>query len=435
MGFKHLILVLSILLFILPFLFLISVLMEIRIEGIRNEPSNPSLRKDARSELIDAVVDYDGNLVILEQIEYYYVKLDQIWHGHIIMYLKKINENGLKIWDKTIGYGHQGVSIRVDLGYNIFIVGNSGGKGDKFQDTPVDLVIEENNNPFIIKISADGELLWFRSYQSRQFVDLVMDRDNTLFVLGKNRTTDDILVDRISSNGTLEWSKTFLGNDVEIPTSIAVTNNSILVAGSTKSTDFLLDNKSRNTYDIFLLNLMFNGSLNWVSVLEVDKKDFVSDIQVDSDNNIVLAGYADSVVTSDTQSGVPTIYVGAYYELFIAKFDDNGEMQWLKEIEGDNHKEMKISITKNNELFVVGLTKSIDFPGNMKSIKDNGSWMIFVSLINSSGYFVHSTLFDTFENDRDIIVVSGIDNTVWIVENRRLMKYTSDSIKTIAGYP
>ncbi|MCJ7578957.1 MAG: hypothetical protein MUP98_00300, partial [Candidatus Aminicenantes bacterium] len=165
----------------------------------------------------------------------------------------KLKSDGTIEWQKTFGdyLPDHANSIRQtnDGGY---IIGGS---------------ITIYNSPkqfWIIKLSIDGDIMWQRRYD--YFFDsyaysLQETNDGGYIVAGNDwisgTQTNDIIILKLSFDGTVEWTKTYAGGVDDIPSSIQQTSDSgYIVAGNTTS-------YGAGASDIWILKLASDGSIEW----------------------------------------------------------------------------------------------------------------------------------------------------------------------------
>ncbi len=173
--------------------------------------------------------------------------------------------------------------------------------------------------------------------------DLVLDSFGNVFVTGKIKVSSknafDTILIKYNSGGDMEWNKTWGGSSDDAGLSIDVdTSNNIYVAGWTKSFGV------NGSYDISLLKFDNNGLLLWSQTWGGDKKDTGHGIVVDS-SYIYVVGF--------TKENLD------YGDVVVLKFDDSGALVWNKtwgESLGDGAYDVDVDISGN--IYVTGYTES-----------------------------------------------------------------------------
>jgi len=232
--------------------------------------------------------------------------------------------------------------------------------------------------------------------------DLVLDSFGNVFVTGKimdsSKNAYDTILIKYNSGGDIEWNKTWGGSSDDAGLSIDVdASNNIYVAGWTKSFGV------NDSYDVSLLKFDNNGLLLWAQTWGGDKKDTGHGIVVDSSNIYVVGftkenlDYGDAVVLKFDDSGAllwnktwgqggtksdgaydvdvdgsGNIYVTGYCEsygavhrdLFLAKFDSNGNLLDNKTWGDDNWSDTSSLIVGSDSIYVVGNKDPTGSAGN-----------------------------------------------------------------------
>lgn len=148
----------------------------------------------------------------------------------------------------------------------------------------------------------------------------------------------DILVVKLSSNGTVEWSNTYGSTNAEEGVDIIETSDGgYLVVGTTRSYGTV----DRNGY---LVKLATDGSITWTRIYDGGTWSTINDVKEAS------GGY---VITGSVNSGIG----------YIAKFSTDGTLSWSRAyIESDGF--YAIQVLPNGSLIAAGYTQT----GNQDSL-------------------------------------------------------------------
>ncbi|MFK7784615.1 MAG: PKD domain-containing protein, partial [Crocinitomicaceae bacterium] len=259
---------------------------------------------------------------------------------------------------------------------------------------------------FLSKFDSNGQLLWSTFYGGNND-DWIkhgsLDPNGNFFATGRTKSTNfptldagtffkgpttiygdwDGFIIKFDDSGNLIWG-TYLGATPPIadPSDqghyiISDDSGNIFVTGVAGQGFPLLD---AGTYfqnyswgsDAFLAKFDNNGNLIWSTYYGGDGNDSGSAIAIDDNNNVFLIGGTNSpdLPTLNSASFFQGANAGGY-DLFIVKFDNNGNRLWATyyggsggdaqmEFEGDLHLSAKIDL--NQDLYIMGRTMSIDFP-------------------------------------------------------------------------
>jgi hypothetical protein len=265
---------------------------------------------------------------------------------------------------------------------------------------------------FIAKYSSNGTLKWVK--QAGGVADdygysVALDNTGNVFVTGYftgnvyfgaiNKTSvggNDIFIAKYDSNGLEQWVQSAGGisNDIGIDICIDVAGDIIIdgVYGS----------------DIFVAKYDNTGTFKWIQSAGGTGYDVAQGIAVDASKNIYITGiYAN---TATFGSLTPITSAGGS-DIFIAKYDENGLIQWVRSAGGSSSNGdtgYGIAVDNANNVFVTGgYGGSANFSGIFKTSLNNSS-DIFIAKYNSSGtvQWVQSA----GGNSSDISINVAVDN-------------------------
>jgi hypothetical protein len=177
------------------------------------------------------------------------------------MWLLKINSNGNKIWEKTmgrIGIEGSGVLVQTQDG-NISVVGYT--HTSTTQGSAVYL--------WLVQITPDGSVLRTRQYRDTGMSlpsKVIQTRDGNLLIAGWASLFPSLL--KINLTGDILWSKVFSENNYGSFTSMQETRNGeVLVAGYKDS----LNGQAGHMY--CLIDINPNGNVLWEKTYYCDGYD------------------------------------------------------------------------------------------------------------------------------------------------------------------
>lgn len=305
--------------------------------------------------------------------------------GATDLYLEKRSENGTLIWNTFVGgeAGEAGTILITDN--SIYVYGKTNSQSniatpntfmEVFLETP-----ENKANDFIIKFDLNGNRIWGTYYRTTQFdeaefiVALVVDNNlNSFYILGSTESEQNVTTTDAFDTSIGEASyKGFLAKFDD-------TGNRIW--GSYYGTS--------NPFDITSLN----------------------NISIDSSGNIIFGGYS---LTSNPPSLGYFIDGGAYndgnnagYEVFLAKFNPNGERLWGLIYGGlDIEHSIDLKVDSQDNIIWQGSTRSlteISTPGSHQpdlgsSEPINGTSDSFLAKFDSNGQIIWATYYGGQLND------------------------------------
>ena len=201
--------------------------------------------------------------------------------GESDMWVLKISSRGQIQWQKTYGgvYSDGASSIQqtVDGGY-ISVGGTISfgmGKGDVW----------------ILKLTSDGQIAWQNTYGDAEYdkaSSFQQTQDGGYIIAGSTSSfgygDSDAWVFKLSSSGSIEWQKTYGGIDTENIISIQQTSDGgYVIGGDTLSF-------GAGSYDIWVLRLTSDGEIEWQKTYGGLEYDSLGEIRVTSEGGFLAVG-------------------------------------------------------------------------------------------------------------------------------------------------
>lgn len=212
----------------------------------------------------------------------------------------KMDANGNKIWRRYFGGSHVDQSkdvLQTDDG-GFLLVGIS-------ESSDFDISNAKGANDFwVIKVSADGDKVWEKSYggaETDRSFSFVKATDGNYILTGESRSIDadvsnpkgggDIWVVKFDgSNGTLIWEKSFGGTEFDTSRGVAnLSNGYYAIAGSSRSSDIDVSN-NYGANDAWLILIDENGNLEFEKNIGGSDIDFANKTKGTSENEIIVVG-------------------------------------------------------------------------------------------------------------------------------------------------
>lgn len=308
-------------------------------------------------------------------------------HGNYDLWGIKVDSEGNLIWEKC--YGGSGYeSLRDGIvssdGSYVFTGWSNSSDGD----------VGGNNGNYdfwIFKVDTLGNLLWETNLggslddKSHQITET---NDGGFIATGYTASSDgdvsnhngefDVWVVKLSSDGLLEWEKTYGGSLVENGEQILQTKDGgyILIAYTTSTDgDVTSTNGSRDYWILKLNNL---GDIEWENCYGGSDNDRPLGITITPDNGYAICGQS-----SSSDGDVSGHYgLAMYHDLWVMKIDSVGAILWESIYGGTKYDiGMNIINTSDGGFAIVGHTLSIDndVTGN------NGAYDSWVVKIDAGG--------------------------------------------------
>jgi hypothetical protein len=261
--------------------------------------------------------------------------------------------------------------------------------------------------------------------------DIAIDAAGNAFVLGRvYDTNNDVLIAKLSPNGTLLYATYLRGSKLDYGGGIALDDaGGVYIAGLTDSDDFPILNavqavKNGVTRDAFITKLAAaDGSLMFSTYFGGSRSDEIHDITLNSTGEIYLVGYTESTdfpMLNPIQAGL-NLNQCFCEDTFVTKLSPDGMTVLYSTYLGGSFEDYgeSIALDANDNIYITGHTQSDDFP-TQAAIQPNraGEFQdedLFVSKISADGSnLVYSTYLGGTGDDsvRRIAVTSAGNATV-----------------------
>ena len=195
---------------------------------------------------------------------------------------------------------------------------------------------------------------------------------------------------------SLEWANKMGGPLDDSSTKIKIDDSkNVYVLGNYSGTvDFdpgsLTYNLTSNgTNDVFVCKFDSNGNFLWVIGFGGSNEDLGSGLEIDNVGNLYITGIFRNLVDFDPGVGVSHLNSQGQGDIFIAKFDQNGNFNWVKQIGSVNNEECAgITLDYSSNIYLTGyFIFTVDFDPNpgIYNLVSTGMSDIFICNLDSSG--------------------------------------------------
>lgn len=369
-------------------------------------------------------------------------------------FIVKYDPNGNLLWSTIISSSKQVLisSIAIDILNNIYLIGSYHGSNVKFFniDGTVGSILPDNidNDIFLAKYSQNGIIQWtskisnFNTDTSCNVIDDIrydiaitndcniiisgiytgtiifhnssIENTHTAISLTSNSNITSIFLVKYSTIGSIIWA-TKINNISNIPPKICIDHSSnIILAGSYYSHSIILlhRNEIKNIkltnlhpsrpnecqYNIFISKIDHHGDIIWGTRITGNNNDFIFDLAIDNNNDILITGsYTSSFITaynSDFTSGPRLSNSSINHRInskmsdaFIIKYNTCGKVLWATKQSGINVEQgTAISTNANNSIIGSG------FFSSPKLFFHNSDGSLGQTLINNSFNCINSYL-------------------------------------------
>ena len=224
-------------------------------------------------------------------------------------------------------------------------------------------------------------------------------------VLSKNT------IQKIISTGTAQWAVKISGTGDDVPQFVTTdSSGNVYIVGYYNSPSLTFYNSDGNSTisnlttnsgsnDVFLVKYNSNGTAQWASRIAGTGNDQAYCVEKDSSGNVYIIGTYGSTLTfynaDGNSSGLTLSIVGvATNDIFIAKYNSSGSVQWATRIGGTQNDAGKgISIDSSGYVYVTGTFSSAT--ANIYNAPGNGSTALTLTNSNSGANDVFLVKYDS----------------------------------------
>lgn len=324
--------------------------------------------------------------------------------GNVDFFLVKLDTLGNVMWARRGGgtLTDRGYGLTLDADGNIYVTGHYFGAADF---SGINLTSAGNLDNLVAKFDNDGNLIWIRDGKSVSQVSsrgVALDGSGNVFVAGYfgSTTVDsvnfdgvkiitnggrDIFIAKYNNAGVIQWARSAgsaLSGEEGRGMTIDLNGNPVMVGVFVDTANFsgteLISNGGN---DIFIAKYNTDGTLLWVKNAGGPRNDAADGVDIDSLGNIYVTGYFDSTAFFGTTqiTGVDRD------EVFLAKYDPNGNLIWVKSAGGsliDRGNDLKV--TPGGISYIAGRFNSTATFDSI-NVTSSGLNDIFVAMYNSNG--------------------------------------------------
>jgi hypothetical protein len=288
----------------------------------------------------------------------------QTHYGGYDIWVLKLGSDGSEQWMRQFGtaaddYGRR---IAVDSGANIYITGHTmGAFPGQTHLGSTDIVVR--------KLSSDGSEQWTRQFGTAAYdraYGLACDQSDNIYLMGETDAAfpgqmhyglTDIVVRKLSSDGSEQWTRQFGTAEDEYGYSIACDqSDNVHIAGETMGV--FPGQTHYGATDLFFTQYDPSGSVQWIKQYGTPSEDVAPMIAVDSTNNVYVTGFTDGAFPGQTYYGGFDAFLMKYNPLLATTISAT-----LSTVESSVHAPITISGTISEPVAGVPVTLSYKMDG------------------------------------------------------------------------
>ncbi len=316
-------------------------------------------------------------------------------NGVIDGFVAKYNEHGTFLWSYTFGgnWVDEVHAVVTNKNGEVYLTGYFSDTVD-FDPSPnvnIQTGVNAGQDAFVAKLSASGQLIWVKvfggEYTDDYGASIALDRYENIIISGQFNGTCDFNPDagsynlftqnraafvlKLTPQGNFIWARSLDSRGFDYGRSVATdAYNNIHVAGHFADTLYFksnttstLINTCNGQYDAFLTKLDENGNLLWGKTFGGYKLDYALDLQTDDAGNSFVIGNFEESIDLDPGIGVSFTTSNGKRDIYISKFNSQGDFEWTKTIGGSGTEfGSAIAVSDNGDLYATGsFEQSVDF--------------------------------------------------------------------------
>ena len=339
-------------------------------------------------------------------------------NSYLDAFLLHLDNNGNLLWEKLVPSGSKdipidpnrfiiyqdeqtGYKVASDDAGNLIAVYTFGGSPD------VDGIVTArgSNDGLVVKYDTNGNVLWKFNLGAvgaftNSAIETMVDKDNNIIVAGYTNgmvnynplgapynvtAVNTIFIAKYSPAGILQWIKTINANSSRNNIKLALDGqDNIYINGSF---NYLIDfgvapiPAAKNAQDLFIAKYSSGGDLLYHKSIGGSGATMLNaGLATGLDNSLYLIGNFTGKVDVDPSPSVSELHSNGTIDMFMAKYDDNGNYQWAFRVQGiQAHNSLidlnfrgdflkygfqNVTINSSNEILVSGAFQStVNFNG------------------------------------------------------------------------
>lgn len=356
--------------------------------------------------------------------------------GSSAIFLVKYDLNGNVLWAKSAGGKEDDISngISIDGSGNVFITGGFQSDTITFDTTMlINASTGSSEDVFIVKYDPNGNLIWAKSGAGSggtprdEGNGIATDGSGNVYVTGyfrsqsitfgtitlTNAVQADIFIVKYDANGNVIWAKREGGGGGDVSTGITVDGSgSFYISGHFYSNSITFGSTTltnvNNNDELFIAKYDTDGNPLWAKGASCIGDDRSVSLAADGSGNVIITGWFQGFPIS---FGSITIPNSGSKDIFIVKYDSNGNVLWAKSGGGSFSEESgAVATDGNGNVYVTGYFGNTITFGSI-SINSLLNTNIFIVKFNANGNAVWAKSTGGIDDERgNGIVVDGLDN-------------------------
>lgn len=330
------------------------------------------------------------------------------------VFVVKYNANGNILWAKSEGgTGYEdGKGIATDADGNIYVAGHFSSPSVSFETFTLTNTSSPAGEIFLVKYDSNGNALWAKgggqSPLTETVSNLAVDANGNAYITGHfydssvwfgiinltktGSSESDLYVAKYDSTGNVLWAKNEGGTGNDFGKSLSTdANGNVFVTGYFKSPSITFGTTtltnvgtSTGSLNVFVVKYDSIGNSLWAKGVGDTESEIANSIITDANGNAYVTG---NFKSSSISFGTNTLTKAGstyYSDIFLVKYDSNGNDIWAKGIGGtDSETGLGVATDANGDLFLTGYFYSPSITFGATTLHNSGGSLFVVKLGNS----------------------------------------------------
>lgn len=284
-------------------------------------------------------------------------------NGTNYIYIQKVNATGDFVWAKTLG--SQSEDIVTDTAGNIYVTGRFSSTIDFDLGAGVNMISSNGSSDiFILKLDSNGNTIWVKTIGGAGLDEgtaIELDQNGSIYLTGRFSNTVDFdpgtgvanatstfsynpFILKLTNNGDYVWVKTMGGTNHAGGWSLAIDEfENVYTCGYFWGTiDFdpgagVQNRTAAGQNDNYIQKLDSNGNFTWIRTFGNIFGDFLFEIDLDNQGNVLATGNFTGTVDFNPTSGTFNLTADQTTSSgYVLKLTTNGGFAWAKAFGGTN---------------------------------------------------------------------------------------------------
>jgi hypothetical protein len=335
-------------------------------------------------------------------------------------------------------YNDAGNSVAVDSMGNVYVTGTFGSPTLTLDGITLTRQSEVGTDIFISKYDPTGNIIWAKNFGGGTYETysncIAVDNGGNIYVTGwfatdtlnfgtihlanTNYSNYDLFIAKLKNNGDVIWAKSAGGTGTEKGNSITIDNNGYIYFTGVYSSNFTLGGTTltnAGSYDLFVAKYDINGNDIWVKSVSGTAWDESYCLSVDASGNVYITG---TFTSSTLTFGSITLTNAGSADMFIAKYDGNGNVVWSKSTGGNDYETASsVMVNDAGDIYATGSFSSPTVSFGSTTLNRVSGDDLFIVKYNNAGNEIWAKSIGGNGNDRgeciDIDNVGNIYITGW----------------------